>query len=57
MIYLIIGLTVFFFLLYFVIMLLYPEWVGISGEDTKRDLEAHRETKVDSTAEDSQKRN
>ncbi len=29
--------------IYFVIMILWPEWVGISGKDTKKTLESHED--------------
>lgn len=47
--FLIVALTFLFVALYFVLMYLYPEWVGISGEDTQRDLEAHKETQPKET--------
>ena len=40
--FIVIGLVVFLTVGYFVLMFLYPEWVGISGEDTKKAIESHR---------------
>lgn len=51
MLYLIIGLTVVFFLIYFILMIVTPEWVGISGENTKKDLEAHKDTRQETDKE------
>ncbi len=28
---------------YFFLMFFFPEWVGISGEDTKKAIESHKE--------------
>lgn len=28
---------------YFFLMIFYPEWVGMSGDDTKKTLESHKE--------------
>ena len=28
---------------YFFLMFFYPEWVGMSGEDTRKTLEAHKD--------------
>lgn len=41
--YLIIGMSVFFFLLYGVIAFFYPEWVGITGKKAKQIEADHRE--------------
>lgn len=43
MIYLIIALTVVLTIMYFVVMFVWPEWVGISGKDSDKTLEAHKE--------------
>lgn len=43
-IYLIIGMSVFFFILYGVIAILFPEWVGITGKKAKQIEADHRET-------------
>jgi len=43
MIYLIVlGLVVFLTFGYFLLMIVCPEWVGISGKDTKKAIESHR---------------
>jgi hypothetical protein len=39
---LVIGIIVFLTVGYFLLMFIYPEWVGISGEDTKKTIEAHQ---------------
>ncbi len=44
------GVGVIIFLLtigYFFLMFFYPEWVGMSGEDTRKTLETHRDEKSD----------
>lgn len=28
---------------YFFLMIFYPEWVGMSGEDTRKTLESHKD--------------
>lgn len=38
-----IAVTIFLTLLYFVILFLFPEWVGISGKDSEDTLRAHRD--------------
>jgi len=35
---------------YFFLMIFFPEWVGMSGDDTRKTLESHRE---ESSREDS----
>ncbi len=43
MIYLVvIGFVIFLTLGYFFLMFVFPEWVGISGEDTKKAIDSHR---------------
>lgn len=42
-VYIVIGVIVFLTLLYFFLMFFFPEWVGISGEDTQKNLKAHQE--------------
>ena len=41
--YIVVGIIVVLTLAYFFLMFFYPEWVGISGEDTQRNLKAHQE--------------
>lgn len=48
-IYIVVGIIVFLTIGYFFLMFFYPEWVGISGEDTQRTLEAHKQEPVDDT--------
>lgn len=38
----VIGFVIFLTIGYFFLMFVFPEWVGISGEDTKKAIEAHR---------------
>lgn len=40
---LVVGLVIGLCVGYFLLMFLYPEWVGISGEDTRRTLDAHQD--------------
>lgn len=42
-IYLILGMTIFFFFAYAVIAILFPEWVGITGKKAKEIEAEHRE--------------
>ena len=37
--------TILLTILYFVILYVWPEWVGISGKDSKKTLEDHQEEK------------
>lgn len=37
--------TVFFTIIYFLILFFFPEWVGISGKDSEETLKAHQEEK------------
>jgi hypothetical protein len=30
---------------YFFLMIFFPEWVGMSGEDTRKTMESHKEEK------------
>ncbi len=41
--YLIIGMTLFFFITYAVIAFVWPEWVGITGKKAKQIEAEHRE--------------
>ncbi len=44
------GVGVIIFLLtigYFFLMFFYPEWVGMSGEDTRKTLETHKDEMTD----------
>jgi hypothetical protein len=45
---LILGMTIFFFLAYAVIAILYPEWVGITGKRAK-EIEAEQRASEDTT--------
>jgi hypothetical protein len=42
-IYIVVGIIIFLTIGYFLLMFFFPEWVGISGEDTRKALEAHKE--------------
>ena len=44
--------TIFLTIAYFIILFLFPEWVGISGKDSEATLEAQREEKTDEKKED-----
>ena len=49
-----VGGTVFFLTMgYFFLMLFFPEWVGMSGEDTRKTLESHKEESTDETSKES----
>lgn len=43
-IYIVVGVIVFLTISYFFLMFFFPEWVGISGEDTRKTLEAHKDS-------------
>lgn len=43
--YLILGMTLFFFVAYAVIAILWPEWVGITGKKAKEIEAEHRDEK------------
>ena len=41
LVYIILGFIFALTIGYFFLMFFFPEWVGISGEDTKKNIEAH----------------
>ena len=47
-IYLIVGIVLVLTISYFLLMIFFPEWVGISGEDTEKAVDAHRQEPNDS---------
>ena len=54
----VVGIIIFLTISYFFLMFLFPEWVGISGEDTQKVLQAHKEEKsLDPQDEDIEKAN
>lgn len=53
LIFIVVGIIVLLTIGYFFLMYFYPEWVGISGEDSAKTLSAHQESK-DSQDETSQ---